>query len=316
MQEFLLILKNVIIFVLLAVPAYILVRGKILKESDSRVISKLLLYIGLPFLIFDSVAKVDLSGKNTIIFILIFIFGVLFPMLCVWISSFFYRKDENKKARGIARFCMAFANNGFLGIPLATMVFGADSIITACIIVLNITSNSLMYIFGPSLAAGEKQKTSLLKVILNPGIIAFVIGIIVNLTKLGTLLPQISTYAGYFSGIVTPVSMLILGMKMAAMPVTKLFLNKKVYTVCLMKLIVFPVIASVLGMLLMKLGLFDRSMVIAVYIAYAMPTAGSASAFADRHDGDGDGAAAYTLGTTIFCIATVPLLYLLLQYCI
>lgn len=314
MQEFLSILQNVIIFVLLALPGFILVKAKLLKEKDSAVLSKLLLYIGLPFLIFDSVARVDLSGRNVLIFLSVFLFGIAFPLICVIISALFYRKSEDGKCRGMARFCMSFANNGFLGIPLATLVFGADSVITACIIVLNITSNSMMYILGPSLSAGDKRNTSLKTVVLNPAIGAFLVGIIINLLKVGEMLPQIHTYASYFSGIVTPVSMLILGIKMASMPAKNLFFNGRMYVVSAMKLIAFPVLASVLGILLMKTGVFDRNMVIAAYIAYAMPTAGSATAFADKYGGDGEGAAAYTLGTTIFCVATVPLLYLLLQY--
>ena len=39
------------IFVLLAVPGYLLVRRKLLGQKDSTALSKLLTYLGMPFLI-------------------------------------------------------------------------------------------------------------------------------------------------------------------------------------------------------------------------------------------------------------------------
>ena len=42
---------------------------------------------------------------------------------------------------------------------------------------------------------------------------------------------------------------------------------------------------------------------------FATPTSGLASTFADQYDGDMDGAVSYTLGTTIFSVLTIPVLY-------
>ena len=50
MGEFMIMLRNVIIFVTLAVPGYILVKGKILRPEQSGVLSKLLMYLALPFM--------------------------------------------------------------------------------------------------------------------------------------------------------------------------------------------------------------------------------------------------------------------------
>ena len=48
------------------------------------------------------------------------------------------------------------------------------------------------------------------------------------------------------------------------------------------------------------------------FIAFAMPTAGMASTFADTFNGDVEGAAIQTLGTTILSVISIPLLYTLL----
>ena len=52
--------------------------------------------------------------------------------------------------------------------------------------------------------------------------------------------------------------------------------------------------------------------IIGFFIAFAMPTAGLASTFADRYDGDTENAVSFTLGTTLFSIATIPVLYWIL----
>ena len=53
-------------------------------------------------------------------------------------------------------------------------------------------------------------------------------------------------------------------------------------------------------------------MVMATFIAFAMPTAGLAPVFADRYNGDVKNATIFTLGTTILSLLTIPLLYLIM----
>lgn len=51
MDEFIFILNKVMMFVLLAIPGYLLVKTKCLQSSDSKGITTLLLYAGLPCMI-------------------------------------------------------------------------------------------------------------------------------------------------------------------------------------------------------------------------------------------------------------------------
>ena len=57
MSEFIVMLRNVLIFVALAIPGYVLVKGKVLKPEQSGVLSKILMYLGMPFLIFSGVVN-------------------------------------------------------------------------------------------------------------------------------------------------------------------------------------------------------------------------------------------------------------------
>ena len=125
------------------------------------------------------------------------------------------------------------------------------------------------------------------------------------------LVPELQTYATHFSGIVTPLSMLVLGIKLAEVPMKKLFTSGRMYYTALIRLILFPILCVAVMLLLHKSGvaMFNRDMVLAFFVAYAMPTAGLASAFADQHKGDGENAVICTLGTTVLSIATIPVLY-------
>ena len=211
---------------------------------------------------------------------------------------------------------MTFSNNGFLGIPLAVAVFGAASPIMTVLVILNIITNVLMYTLGVYLVSGDKSKINLKKAFLNPVLIAFVIGVILNLTNVAAYVPEVLTFSNHFSGLVTPMSMTILGMKLAQIKFTSLFKSWKMYYVCAMKLIIFPCIIVALIFALKHLGVsgMDNSAVLGFFIAFAMPTGGLASTFADGFNGDTENAVIMTLGTTVLSIVSIPILYWALSY--
>ena len=147
--------------------------------------------------------------------------------------------------------------------------------------------------------------------------IAFVIGIILNLLKVNTYIPEISTFSSHFSGLVTPLSMTILGMKMAEIKVVSLFKSWRMYYVCALKLMLFPcvIVALLLAVKqIFNVGMFDANVILGFFIAFAMPTAGLASTFADGFGGDTENAVSMTLGTTVLSILTIPVLYWILSY--
>lgn len=314
MSTLILMLKNVLIFVLLAVPGYLLVKGKRLKPAESGTLSKLLTNVGMPGLILSSTLKLEFTGEFSRSLIVAGIIGVAFTIAMFFLSALFVRGESDPKRRGMMRFCMVFANNGFIGIPLARAVFGEASPVTAYVIILNIITNVIMFSLGVYLVSGDRNAVNLRKAILNPVLLAFIAGVVLNLAGVPAALPEVQTYATHFSGIVTPLSMLVLGMKLADVPLPRLLTSRRMYFVSAVRLCIFPLLAAALTLLLSALPLpVSADTVIAMFIALAMPTAGLASAFADQHKGDAESAVIFTLGTTVLSIATIPLLYSLLR---
>lgn len=318
MEALLSMFKNVVLFVALAVPGYLLVKTKMLNSAHSGVLSKLLIYVGMPFLILSgTVNNISFSKELIITVAVVALIGIAFTFAMFFVSKPVSAMEKGEKTNGMMRFCMTFSNNGFLGIPLAVAVFGANSPVMTVLVILNIITNILMYTLGIYLVSGDASKISLKKAFLNPVLIAFVIGIILNLLKVNTYIPEISTFSSHFSGLVTPLSMTILGMKMAEIKVVSLFKSWRMYYVCALKLMLFPcvIVALLLAVKqIFNVGMFDANVILGFFIAFAMPTAGLASTFADGFGGDTENAVSMTLGTTVLSILTIPVLYWVLSY--
>lgn len=317
MGALLIMLKNVVLFVTLALPGYLLVKAKVLNSQHSEVLSKLLMYVGMPFLILSgTVNNISFDKALIIKLILTSAVGIAFTFAMFFLSKPITAMEKSEKTRGMMRFCMAFSNNGFLGIPLAVAVFGADSPVMTVLVILNIITNILMYTLGVYLVSGDKSRISLKKAFLNPVLIAFIVGVVLNLMKVNTYIPEISTFSAHFSGLVTPLSMTILGMKMAEIRFVSLFKSPRMYYVCSMKLVAFPciILALLLAAKHLGAGIVDDSIILGFFIAFAMPTAGLASTFADGFGGDTENAVSMTLGTTVLSIFTIPIIYWVLSY--
>lgn len=316
MDAFIIMLRNVLLFVALALPGFILVKTGLLKLEGSGPLSKLLMYVGMPFLIFSGTVNSLSFNKELLMTVgVVILLGVIYTFAMFFASKPLTGMEKNAKTRGMMRFCVVFSNNGFLGIPLAIAVFGTDSPVLTVLIILNIITNVLMYTLGAYLVSDDKNSINLKKAFLNPVLIAFLIGIVVNLLNVKKYIPEISTYSTHFSNIVTPVSMTILGMKMGAIKLTSLFRSWKTYYVSALKLIIFPVVV-VAALLAVNRGfansIVNSEMILGIFIAFAMPTAGLATTFADSFSGDSDNAVAFTLGTTLISVITIPVLYWLL----
>ena len=318
LDALILMLRNVILFVALAVPGFLLVKCKILKTEHTNPLSALLMYVGMPFLVVSSTAKVDLTVDKLVGIGAIALLTIVFVFSTFFLSKPLTLMEKEKKKKGVMQFCILFCNNVFFGIPLARAVFGEGSTEVIFLIVIGIITNIFMYTLGVYMISGDKRTISVKKVLLSPVLIAFVLGLGLNLldkwVKFSSYIPEIHTYTGYFGNIVTPLSMTILGMKLGGVQFKKLFASWKMFYVSAFKLIIIP--AIFIGcMLLLRLfipNVVSVEMIFAAFVGFGMPTASLSTTFSDLYDGDVENAVSYTLGSTILSIVTIPVLYWLL----
>ena len=316
MNEFIIMLRNVLLFVALAVPGYLLVKCNVMKQEQSGVLSKVLMFLAMPFLIFSGTVN-NLSFNRELLMLLLItaVIGVVYTFVMFFASKPLVGMEKDQKTNGMMRFCSVFSNNGFLGIPLAISVFGRNSHVFTVLILLNIISNVLMYTLGAYLVTGDRRSIRLKKAVFNPVLIAFLVGLVFNLLRITDGVGEIITFSDHFSNVVTPLSMTILGMKLGAIRFGNLFRSWRIYYVSFLKLIAFPSVilaVLILGRTVQWTIPYD-SMILGVFVAFAMPTAGLASTFADEFGGDTENAVIFTLGTTMLSILTIPCLYWILN---
>lgn len=319
MNAFVIMFINVIIFTVLAIPGYLLTRFGVFKQEHSNTLSKLLIYVGLPFLVLSGTLSVQLNVEDCISIIWTTIIGIVLTFAFFFASRFTTTKNKkiydelvDEKRKGMERFCEIFSNNGFLGVALVVAVFGGESKVFIYLIILNIITNALAYTIGVYLVSADRKLLVFKKILVNPVLIAFVIGIILNLIGFNKLVPQLLTCSDYFKNIVIPLSMTILGMKMANVDFKKVFSSWKMYFVSFIKLIVVPVVSVCIAILLNKICQLNEDVVVSIFFAFAMPTAVLALAFADEYNGAVEEATTFTLGSTILSVVTIPVLYSLL----
>lgn len=315
MGPFFAILKNVIIFVALAIPGYFLSKKKIIKPENCGALSNCLTYIGVPFLIFSGTLQMNFTAqflKSAIIAVGIFaITSIIIYFLSIPLTA----KEKDRSVSGMMRFGMIFSNNGFLGLPLAYAAFPEEIAAISFLIIMNLLQNVITIDVGRSLVSSDsKSKINFKSLLLSPALIAFVVGIILNLLKITSYLPEVNDFSNHLKNIVTPISMTILGVKLGGVKVKELFSSPKTYYVSFIKLIVLPIIGVALAFACVKIFSLPNDLVLATFIAFAMPVAGLASTIADKFGGDEKGAVYYTLGSTVLSVITIPLLYLLLSF--
>ena len=306
-------LKNVLLFVAYALPGFILVKSKALKTGESISLSKLLTYVGMPFLILSSVLSIELTKDFIKTAIVAFVFCLLITFAFFFLTALLTAKEANYKKRGVMRFAMTFSNNGFLGIPLAIAVFKNDPFIISVVLVFNLVNNVMLYTMGAYLISGDKSKISFKKAIINPVFISFIEGIVLNLLSVKRYVPEVVSFCDGLKNIVTPLSMTILGVKLADVPIKSLFNSKSVYYVSLIKIIVMPIVCVFLGFVLIKTFSIPQDAIYAFFISFAVPTASLATTFADQFNGDTLASVSCTLGSTLLSVITIPILFYLLN---
>ena len=314
MEEFLIMLKNVTMLVFLAMPGFIIVKSKLLKNQDSNIVSKVVLYISVPFFIITSTLNVDLTGSLALKFLIIALLYSAGLFLLFFVSIIFLKKGNDKLLRGLERFCVIFANNGFLGLPLAEAVFGQANLeLISLIVVINVINNIFLMILGGYMFSGDKKTISLKAVLTSPTLIAFVVGVALNLVKVKSIFPEAYSYSEYFKNIITPLSMTVLGMKFAGISISKIFSNKRVYYISLLKLVVLPCIIMAILVVVDIFISIDINIIYAMFIGFATPTASLATSLADRYNVGEEESTLYVLGTTLFSVITLPVLYYFLN---
>jgi predicted permease len=134
---------------------------------------------------------------------------------------------------------------------------------------------------------------------------------VVDLAPSGTLLDDVLTAligsVNFLSEMVTPLAMIVIGIKLAGANFKKLFLDKSAYYVCLLKLFVMSIV-SILAVAFLPISTFAKY---AIFFTLSMPSATSTVLFSEQFGGDSESASVFVLMSTVLSILTIPLMFML-----
>ena len=226
MDAFFTMLSNVLIFIALAIPGYILAKTGLVCDKESTPLSRILIYVGVPFMVASNLIDITFDSHALQIVLLSIVIGILYTIACYFFSKPATSYIKDLKTQGVARFEIFAGNNGFLGIPLAAAVFSDMPLVVTGVIIVNIINNVSMYTIGIYSISGDKKNISLKKLVTNPCLIGFAVGLILNFTNVSSVLPQVSDYLSRSQAIVTPISMIIIGIKLGSIKLSSIFKNQ------------------------------------------------------------------------------------------
>ena len=93
-------LKNVIVFVALAIPGYLLIKTKLLKKEQSGALSMLLMYVGMPFLIFSStINNITINTELLATIGIVLGIGVVYTFAMFFVSKPLTKMEREQKTQ-------------------------------------------------------------------------------------------------------------------------------------------------------------------------------------------------------------------------
>lgn len=322
--SFLTVLISVVSLIVMAVPGFLLAKFKMLPEKASEALSAVVLYGCQPLLVFMSFQSYEYSPEIGLNMLIVLGLSVAVHFIMIGIAVLAFRNKEDARNKTM-RYASVFANCGFMGIPFLSMLFSgrpeAGEIMIYASVVIAVF-NVLNWTVGVFFMTGDFKNISLKKVLLNPVLIAVVLGFIVfitlkkpivDLAEQGTVthsvLSKIVASFGYLADAVTPLSMIVIGIKLANIKLKQLFLDVRAYVTAFFKLVVM----SFVSILVVAFLPVSPAVKYAVFLLLSMPSATSTALFALVFGGDADFSSVCVLLSTLLSVVSLPLMFLLMN---
>lgn len=309
------------VLLLAAVPGFALIKTKIVDERAIPTLSKLLLYVASPCIVvytFAGLGEFDPATLANIGIFALICFGVNALMLGV--AYLVLRKRSDKPLYRIMTVATTFSNCTFFGIPIIEALFPDIAIIGRVYsAVYAQTMNIIGWTVGSAIISRDRKYISVKKIFTSPAIIGlavalmiYIFGIPLTFTipgtgRIFTTLLDVITFAGRMA---TPISMIIMGMRLATMDIRSVFSNYRVYLTIGVKQLIFPLLAfAVLYFLPVDAGMKQ-----VFFIISACPVASVVLNYSEKlGEGQKEAASMVLLGT-MMCVVTLPVVSMLAQF--
>ena len=308
MNTYLITLLTVSILLCEAVPGYVFVKKKMIGEDSAATFSKVLLYLCQPCLAVYSFSSVEFSVEKLADIGLFALVTLLINGLMLGGAVLVLRSRFKDASYRVLTLAMAFSNCAFFGIPIIEAVLpDVSSELIVYTTVYATIMNILGWAIGIAIITGDARNVSLKKIFINPAMLGIVIGIplfIFSVELPGAMLDAITV----IGKMTTPISMLIMGIRLATTSFKSVFTSVKAYVAVVFKAIVMPLVAFGI-VYFMPLPIEVKK---TFFIVCACPTASVVLNFSELCGAGQREAAASVLLSTILSVLTLPTMVLML----
>lgn len=274
-------------------------KRKIITPTINKGLTNILLEISLPCLVVSSFIF-DMNDDLKSNIIKCFIYSPIYLIITMIVSYIaLYPIKSDKKI--IMQFANVFSNCGFVGFPIIYSIFGNEGIIYASI--FNMFFTIAVWTYGVMLFNGNIDKKDLKKVLLNPSIIAVIIGLIIMIFKINIPDVLYSTLE-LVGGLTSPLSMIIIGVILGNANILKYLKDYTIYYSSLLKLILLPCILILVSRIINDTSMVSKTLIIIT----AMPAAAMTSILAENFDKEKEYSAVIVFITTLIFLVTFPML--------
>jgi predicted permease len=311
---FISLFRAVLILFLMMVPGYIMRKMKLASDGLPLGFTNTILYITQPAMLvvgFFRARDMEILKTAGFVMLLSFVTHIVF----IFAVKLFYRGAEKETAK-VYRFGTVFANAGYMGIPLISMVLGDEAAIYASVYI--VAFNFFCWSYGALIYSEDKSFISPKKMFVNAATIPTAIGIIIFVTNVSPYIPAPIADLTYetltmLKNTVAPMSMMIIGMRLADLNLKGAFRDKYLYLGLSLRLIVFPLGAFVLLAICKLLGFYDPTGFTVILVCASTPVASATCMFAEKFGSDSTSASKFVSVSTVLSLATMPLMALLLD---
>jgi predicted permease len=294
------VFNQVLILFFIMATGFIAKKRDIFNSAVNKKLSELLLKVTNPLLVISSF-QVDFTQdilKNVLI---VFAFAISAHIVSILLGQVLFRRCD-AESRKIMKFSAVYSNCGFMGFPLLSSLFGSIGVLYGSVYVA--AFNIFLWTHGVMVFSDSKKidRHNIKKVLLNPGIISVIIGILLFAFSLKLPAP-VASAVEMIGSMTTPLAMLIIGATIADCELKQLLKGWNLYYATAVRLILIPLIAFVT---LKLVGLPDMLLKVCVLVV-AMPMATTTAIFAELYDSDSVLASRAVVLSTLLSIITIPL---------
>ncbi len=302
MNYFTSVLTQVLALFAIIIIGYILFKIKALPENADRALSRVLAVVVSPALCFNSFSKnLSLEVISSKLPYILFGLGTLvFSFIIGILLSRFFAKDTYSKI--IYTYSLTISNFGYMGYALIGGIFGEEML--ANMIIFALPFSIAIYVIGYPVLTGHNKISA--KYLINPVFIGTLVGAAVGLS--GIKLPNFAVnVASSLSSCMGPLAMLVTGLVIAKYDILSLINKKRIYLVCLIKMVVMPAII----VLIMRLLHVENDIIIIALGTTAMSLGLNTVVYPASCGQDTTMGASMALISNVLGVITIPIMFML-----